>query len=75
MIPKLLNLVGIPRVYVKAMEAMGKDSQEFTPISRKGMGKHRAAYVTKFEVQSSWIRYDASGVPGLNFGVPGLNWT
>ncbi len=70
MIPKLLDLVGIPRVYVnKAMEAMGKDSQEFTAISRKGMGKCRAAYVAKFEPSSEFLdyiqaQYDANGVPG-----------
>ena len=83
MIPKLLDLVGIPRVYVnKAMEAMGKDSQEFTPISRKGMGKCRAAYVAKFEPSSEFLdyiqaQYDANGVPGprqledKNFRLPG----
>ncbi len=83
MIPKLLDLVGIPRVYVnKAMEAMGKDSQEFTAISRKEMGKCRAAYVAKFEPSSEFLdyiqaQYDANGVPGprqledKNFRLPG----
>ena len=83
MIPKLLDLVGIPRVYVnKAMEAMGKDSQEFTPISRKEMGKCRAAYALKFEPNSEFLdyiqgQYDANGVPGprqfedKNFRLPG----
>ncbi len=70
MIPKLLDLIGIPRVYVnKAMEAMEKDSQEFTLVSRKGMDKYRAAYVAKFEPSSEFLdyiqaQYDASGVPG-----------
>ncbi len=83
MIPKLLDLVGIPRVYVnKVMEAMGKDSQEFTPISRTEMSKYRPAYGTKLQQSSEFLgyiqaQYDARGVPGprqfedKNFRLPG----
>ncbi len=83
MITKLLDLVGIPLRYVdKAMEAMGKDSQESTEFSRKALDPMRQAYRARFTPGPEFLdyvqaQYEALDVPGpkqlqdINFRLPG----
>ncbi len=83
MIPKLLDLAGIPRQYVsQAMTAMEKDSQEHCQISRQKLAPFKAKYRANFFPSQQLLdhvqaQYDRAGIPGpkelseKNFRLPG----
>ncbi len=70
MIPKLLDLCEIPRTYVsKALEAMDKDSQENTELSRRKLAPFKTWYRDKFYPKPNLLshvqaQYEAAGIPG-----------
>ncbi len=70
MIPKLLDLAGIPAQYInKASEAMDKDSQEQSPFSRAKLAPFKAKYRAKYYPTQELVdhvqaQYDAAGIAG-----------
>ncbi len=83
MIPKLLDLAGIPKQYfTKHRKAMDKDSQEKSPFSRAKLAPFKAKYRAKYYLTQELLdhvqaQYDAASIAGpkelaeKSFRLPG----